>query len=206
MPTMRPDATGLRTKRTHWAALRSPVKRPRPATSAGSSSRRMARPTHFIPEPAVAPVMAKYVSEPRRLAVKSLTNDFGEVGLRNRPRMGDFDRCDNVDGFADVFLAQPQSPQPGRQSEPHVEIVKAARRVADAECALDACHGFGRRGSVEADGVGRGDGVGVGVVEIEPLPHALGYGVLEPDLGAKIRRQPGAVEHIGAGLDIARIL
>src|SRR5580693_4745617 len=111
MPTMRPDATGLRTKRTQRAALRSPVKRPRPATSAGSSSRRMARPTHFSPEPAVAPVMAKYVSEPRRLAVKRLADDFGEVGFRNRPRMRDFDRRDNVDGFADVFLAHAQTPQ-----------------------------------------------------------------------------------------------
>src|ERR1700720_1773315 len=106
MPTMRPDATGLRTKRTQRAALRSPVKRPRPATSAGSSSRRMARPTHFIPEPAVAPVMAGCGSEPRRLAKKRLANDFGEVGFGNRPRMRDFDGCDNVDGFADVFLAQ----------------------------------------------------------------------------------------------------
>ena len=57
MPTMRPEATGLRMKRTQWAALRSPVNRPRPATSAGSSSRRMARPTHFIPEPAVGAAM-----------------------------------------------------------------------------------------------------------------------------------------------------
>src|SRR4029077_16019017 len=108
MPTMRPEATGLRMKRTHWAELRSPVKRPRPVTSAGSSSRRMARPTHFIPEPAVAPVMAGYVSEARRLAVKRLANDFGEIGFANRPRMGDFDRRDNVDGFADVVFAKPQ--------------------------------------------------------------------------------------------------
>src|ERR1700719_4715888 len=114
MPTMRPEATGLRTKRTQRAALRSPVKRPGPATSAGSSSRRMARPTHFIPEPAVAPVMAKYVSEPRRLAVKRLADDFGEVGFRSRTRMGDFDRRDNVEAFADVFLAQPQPLQAGR--------------------------------------------------------------------------------------------
>src|SRR5580704_2721727 len=106
MPTMRPDATGLRTKRTHRAALRWPVKRPRPATSAGSSSRRMARPTHFIPEPAVAPVMVGCVSEPRRLAEKRLADDFGEVGFRYGSRMRDFDGRDNVDGFADVFLAQ----------------------------------------------------------------------------------------------------
>src|ERR1700686_3608251 len=137
MPTMRPDATGLRIKRTQWGAWRSPVKRPRPATSAGSSSRRMARPTHFIPEPAVAPVMAGYVSELRRLAEKRLANDFGEVGFRNRPGMGDLDGRDNVDGFADVVLAQPETLQPGRQSEPLVEIVKAARRVAHAERALD---------------------------------------------------------------------
>src|SRR3984893_15500939 len=91
MLTMRPEATVLRTKRTQKAALRSPVKRPRPATSAGSSSRRMARPTHFIPEPAVAPVMAGCVSEPRRLAEKRLANDFGEVGFGNRARVRDFD-------------------------------------------------------------------------------------------------------------------
>src|SRR5580704_6687921 len=107
MPTMRPEATGLRRKRTQRAELRSPVKRPRPATSAGSSSRRMARPTHFIPDPAVAPVMAGYDLESRWLAVKRLADDFGEVGFRNRPRMRDFDGRDNVDGFADVVLAQP---------------------------------------------------------------------------------------------------
>src|SRR5690348_15867199 len=55
--TMRPEATGLRTKRTKCAAARSAVKRPRPRTSAGSSRRRRARPTHFIPEPAVALAM-----------------------------------------------------------------------------------------------------------------------------------------------------
>src|ERR1700675_997195 len=118
MPTMRPDATGLRTKRTQRAALRSPVKRPRPATSAGSSSRRMARPTHFIPEPAVGSVMAGCVSESPRLGAKRLANDFGEVGFGDRPGMGDFDGCDNIDGLADVLLAQPETLQPGRQSEP----------------------------------------------------------------------------------------
>src|SRR6516162_4450402 len=51
--TRRPAATGLRTKRTWWVAGRSAVNRPRPRTSAGSSKRRIARPTHFIPEPAV---------------------------------------------------------------------------------------------------------------------------------------------------------
>src|SRR5580704_2781185 len=140
MPTMLPEATGLRTNRTQRAELRSPVKRPRPVTSAGSSSRRMARPTHFIPEPAVAPFMVGYVSEPRRLAEKRLADDFSEVGFRYRPRMRDFDGRDNVDGLADVFLAHAEALQPGRQSEPHVEIVKAARRVADAECAPDARH------------------------------------------------------------------
>src|ERR1700676_1208818 len=133
MPTMRAEATGLRMKRTQWGAVRSPVHRRRLATSAGSSSGRSARPTHFIPEPAVAPVMAGYVSETRRLAEKRLADDFGEVGFRNRPRMRDFDSRDNVDGFADVFLAQPETLQPGRQSKPHIEIVKAARRVARAE-------------------------------------------------------------------------
>src|SRR5216683_7145899 len=95
MPRMRPDAIGLRMKRTQWAALMSPVNRPRPATSAGSSSRRMARPTHFIPEPAVAPVIARYVSESRWLAEKRLADDVGKVGLRDRPRMRDFDGRDN---------------------------------------------------------------------------------------------------------------
>ncbi len=49
--TMRPAATGLRTNRTHLAAARSPVKRPCPVTSAGSSTRRSERPT----QPAGAP-------------------------------------------------------------------------------------------------------------------------------------------------------
>ena len=102
-----PAAIGERTKRTQCTAARSAVKRPWPVTRAGSSSRRMARPTHFIPEPAVAPVMAGCVSEPRRLAEKRLANDFGEVGFGNRPRMRDFDGRDNVDGFGDVFLTQP---------------------------------------------------------------------------------------------------
>src|SRR5580692_10202880 len=137
-------------------------------------------------------------SKSRRLAEKRLTNDFGEVSFRNRPRMRDFDRRDDVDGFADVFLAQAETLQPGRQAEPHIEIVKAARRVAHAERALDARHGFGCRGAVEADGVGCCDGVGVGVVEIEPLPHPLRDGVFEPDLGAEICREPSAVEHFGS--------
>src|SRR5580704_8906303 len=154
MPTMRPEATGLRMKRTQRAALRSPVNRPRPATSAGSSNRRMARPTHFIPEPAVAPVMAGCVSESRRLAEKRLANDFGEVGFGDRPRMGDLDRRDHVDGLGEIVLAHAETLEPGRQPKPYVEIVKAARRVAYAERALDALHGFRRRGAVEADGVG----------------------------------------------------
>src|ERR1700741_4292656 len=45
-------------------------------------------------------------SKSRRLAEKRLANDFGEVGFRNRPRMGDLDGRDNVDGLADVVLAQ----------------------------------------------------------------------------------------------------
>src|SRR5580704_14626324 len=137
MPTMRPEATGLRMKRTQRAALRSPVNRPWPATSAGSSSRRMARPTHFIPEPAVAPVIVRHFSKSRRLAEKRLANDFSEVGFRNRTRMRDFDGRDNVDGFADVFLAHAQTPQSGGQAKPHIEVVKAACRVAHAERALD---------------------------------------------------------------------
>src|SRR5579862_6478111 len=51
MLSMRPAATALRTKRTQRVAGRSAVKRPCPATSAGSSSRRMARPTHVVPAP-----------------------------------------------------------------------------------------------------------------------------------------------------------
>src|SRR4029077_452610 len=149
--TMRPEARGLRMNRTQRAASRSPVNRPRPATSAGSSSRRMARPTHFIPEPAVAPVMVGYVSEPRRLAEKRLAKDVGEVGFRDRPRMGDFDGRDNVDGFADVFLAQAETLQPGRQPEPRIEVVKPARRVARAERAVDARHRFRSRGYAESD-------------------------------------------------------
>src|SRR5580704_8142801 len=45
-------------------------------------------------------------SKSRRLAVKRLANDFGEVGFRNRTRMRDFDGRDNVDGLADVVLTQ----------------------------------------------------------------------------------------------------
>ena len=48
-----PAATGLRTKRTQWAAGRSAVKRPCPVIKAGSSSRRIARPTQVMPEPRV---------------------------------------------------------------------------------------------------------------------------------------------------------
>src|ERR1700675_500907 len=165
MPTMRPDATGLRTKRTQRAALRSPVNRPRPATSAGSSSRRMARPTHFIPEPTVAPVLVRHFSKSRRLAVKRLANDFGEVGFGDGPRMGDLDCRDHVDGLGEILLAHAETLKPSRQAKPYIEVVKAARRLARAERALDARHGFRRRRAVEADGVGRCDGVGVGVVE-----------------------------------------
>src|SRR6202166_3056418 len=116
MPTMRPEATGLRTKRTQKAALRSPVKRPRPATSAGSSSRRMARPTHFIPEPAVAPVIVRHFSKSRRLAEKRLANDFGEVGFGDRPRVIDLDGRDHVDGLGEVLLAHAETLEPGRQA------------------------------------------------------------------------------------------
>ena len=49
MRTMRPAATELRTKRTYCAAGRSPVKRPTPVTSAGSSSLRIDRPTQGVP-------------------------------------------------------------------------------------------------------------------------------------------------------------
>src|SRR5215468_6268059 len=42
---IRPDATELLTKRTQRAAGRSPVNRPWPATSVGSSRRRIERPT-----------------------------------------------------------------------------------------------------------------------------------------------------------------
>src|SRR5580704_8347377 len=124
MPTMRPEATGLRMKRTQRAALRSPVNRPRPATSAGSSSRRMARPTHFIPEPAVAPVMGRHFSKSRRLAEKRLADDFGEVGLGDRPGMGDLDGRDHVDGFGEIVLAHAETLEPGRQAQPHIEVVK----------------------------------------------------------------------------------
>src|SRR5262249_56537198 len=42
---LRPEATALLTNRTHRAAGRSPVNRPWPATSVGSSRRRIERPT-----------------------------------------------------------------------------------------------------------------------------------------------------------------
>src|ERR1700682_325191 len=132
MPTMRPEATGLRIKRTQRAALRSPVNRPRPATSAGSSNRRMARPTHFIPEPAVAPVIVRHFSKSRRLAVKRLANDFGEVGFGDRPRGIDLDRRGHVDGLGEIVLAHAETLETRRQAQPHIEIVKGARRVAHA--------------------------------------------------------------------------
>src|SRR5580658_4194138 len=145
-------------------------------------------------------------SKSRRLASIRLADDVREVGFADRPRMGDLDGCDHVDGLGQILLAHAETFETGRQSQPHIEIVKAARRVARAERALDARHGLGCRGAVEADGVGRGDGVRVSVVEIEPLPHPLRDGVLEPDLGTEIRREPGAVEHVGSGIEIARIL
>src|SRR4029079_674336 len=46
---MRPQATGLRTKRTHFSAGRSAVNRPSPVTSVLSSTRRMERPVHCEP-------------------------------------------------------------------------------------------------------------------------------------------------------------
>ena len=42
---------------------RSAVKRPRPVTSAGSSSRRMARPTQVVPEPLVCAVISRRASQ-----------------------------------------------------------------------------------------------------------------------------------------------
>src|SRR5262249_35240770 len=53
---IRPEATELLTNRTHPAAGRSPVNRPRPATSVGSSRRRIERPTQppsFLASPAI---------------------------------------------------------------------------------------------------------------------------------------------------------
>src|SRR5215813_11038080 len=49
MCTIRPAAIGLRTKRTQQRAGRSPVKRPWPRTRAGSSTRRIERPTQRVP-------------------------------------------------------------------------------------------------------------------------------------------------------------
>src|SRR5258708_4914443 len=165
MPRMRPDAIGLRMKRTQWAALMSPVNRPRPATKAGSSSRRIARPTHFIPEPAVAPVMARHFSKSGGLAEERLANDVCEVGFADHPRVIDLDGRDHVDGLGEVLLAHAETLKTGWQSQPYIEVIKPARRVARAERALDARHGLGRSRAVEADGVGRRDGVGMGVVE-----------------------------------------
>src|SRR5262249_13231017 len=87
--TRRPAATGLRTKRTWWAAGRSAVNRPRPRTSAGSSTRRIARPTHFIPEPAVALVASVAVFVPVFMAetvARTRQSAYAAVGgrLRNR--------------------------------------------------------------------------------------------------------------------------
>src|ERR1700692_1697191 len=117
--------------------------------------------------------------------------------------MGDRDGRDYVDGLGNVVFAHAEPLETGRQPNPHIEIVKSAGGIAYAECALDARHGLWRRGAVESTGIRRGDGMGVGVVEIEPLPYPLRDGVLEPDLGAEIRRQPGAVENVAAGVKIA---
>src|SRR5580698_10489186 len=104
----------------------------------------MARPTHFSPEPAVALVMTANVSETRRLAGESLGDDVEKVGLRHRPRMLDLDRRNHLDRLADILLAHAQPFQSGRQAEADIEIVKAARRIADAEGACDAPHRLGR--------------------------------------------------------------
>ena len=42
------------------------------------------------------------------------------------------------------------------------------------------------------------------MVEIEPLPHPLRDGVFEPDLGAEIGGEPGAVKHIRPRVNVAR--
>ena len=72
-----------------------------------------------------------------------------QVGFRNRPGWSIFTAATTSTALADVSSSQPETLQPGRQSEPHVEIVKAARRVAHAERALDARHGVGRRGALK---------------------------------------------------------
>jgi hypothetical protein len=56
---MRPDATGLRTKRSQCAAGKSAVKFPFPATKTGSSRRRIDRPTQVMPEPLVGALIAQ---------------------------------------------------------------------------------------------------------------------------------------------------
>ncbi len=102
--------------------------------------------------------------------------------------------------------AHAQPLESGRQADADIKIVKPARRIGRAKRTLDPRHRLGRRGGVEADRIGRCHRVRLRVIEIEPLPHALRHGVFEPDLGAEIRGEPGAVERIGARGKIARIL
>ena len=77
--SMRPAATGLRTNRTRCAAGRSAVKRPRPVSSAGSSTRRIERPTQVRPEPLVGAVM-----RPRAPARAASPRAPGRGGIRRR--------------------------------------------------------------------------------------------------------------------------
>src|SRR3954451_20566858 len=78
---MRPAATELRTNRTQRAAGRSPVKRPLPATSAGSSTRRIERPPQprpstFFTSTAIGPALRS-----RLLLVRA---ELGGGGLGER--------------------------------------------------------------------------------------------------------------------------
>ena len=88
-----PAAMGLRTKRTQWTAGRSAVKRPWPVISAGSSSRRMARPTQIMPEPLVCAVMM--LTAPARAARPRVP---GRAGNRHL-----FDDLPAIDHFCRGF-------------------------------------------------------------------------------------------------------
>ena len=86
MLSMRPAATGLRTKRTQCAAGRSAVKRPWPVTSAGSSSRRIgaADPGHAGAFGAVR-AHAAACSSARRTTARTRSRRYSRIRLDDPP-------------------------------------------------------------------------------------------------------------------------
>src|SRR4029077_3348969 len=75
----------------------------------------------------------RWTLEPRRRAGISLADHVAQIGFRYRPRMCDLCRCNQLARFFDVALFKPEVLESGRQAKPHIEIVKPARGVVDAE-------------------------------------------------------------------------